>query len=79
MQIHTQNIKLIRTHKTKKIATEVVALHRTQFLEYIAAMASELSALAAKNDEKVLEHLLNLASLEAISGKDSKRWRAATG
>jgi hypothetical protein len=73
MQTYPRQLKIIHADKSKKLAAELIALSHAQILEYIETMASGLSVMAFQSDETLLGDLLNLASMEASSGKDRKR------
>ena len=62
-----QQLKLVSTNKSERIAAEILALQQANMCGYIEATASELSAMAAGFDQQRLRHLLNLAVAEAKS------------
>jgi hypothetical protein len=69
MQNPDGGIRIVWANKSKRIAVEIIALDREHILNYIETISSDLSAIAAKADQKFLGYLLNLASAEAKSGR----------
>ena len=73
-----RRIEIVRGINSKRIADEIIELHRERVFEYIETMASELSAMAAGSGQKFLGYLLNLASTEAKTSKFQTRSRGAS-
>ncbi|WP_125461833.1 MULTISPECIES: hypothetical protein [Rhodomicrobium] len=56
--------------------TDRQTFDRESILEYIEAMTSELSVMAAEQDQDFLAYLLNLAVFEAQAAKTRTIWSA---
>jgi hypothetical protein len=69
MQKSDGGIRMVWENKSKRIATEIIALDREHILNYIETISSDLSAMAAEADQQFLGYLLNLASAEAKSSR----------
>lgn len=64
-----QRAKTERKNKIRIIAVEIATLWQKCTYDYIEAMTSELSTMAAGSDQQLLGYLLGLASAEAKACK----------